>query len=321
MKEPRDPSLLLVVPLAALGAALGLGLVMAFPGDEALSLAFRASGAYYVWLGAVVVQTMAYAVFPLALFVALRRLWPLAKQQRLKLALAGVCLLFLMSHLAIYAGVAIGIETLPLLRHAERFHVIVVLGTLTTALPAALGIILVQLALGRLGTEDPAAADAIERYLQYRRQLMLFLLVLGTVVGLVTLGAGAGRQALLAWLSRADVQVGLDWYEAGTTYYPVELILVYGGYFTVLLAMMYVPVHATLQRVGSGLARQLAPLPWPAEPPSDSPEEQRQWIAAYERRGRLEARLELHVTARQRLEAAVGILTPLASGLVSYLLS
>ena len=88
-------------------------------------------------------------------------------------------------------------------------------------------------------------------------------------------------------------------------------MLLYGLFFSILVAAIYVPTHLTLASVGAAICDQV----FPAAPPT-SPE----WEERTAKRERLAALLGLDVGLVGRFKASVAIMTPLIGSLVGLLL-
>jgi hypothetical protein len=122
--------------------------------------------------------------------------------------------------------------------------------------------------------------------------------VLGAILGLLVLVTGAQRQVVLAYAPATD--------------YGYELVLVYGLFFSVLVAAVYLPTHLTLAAVGHGICDAFFPDLSPGEP---------QWEDQTKKREKLSALLELGTGPFGRLKASAAILTPLLGSLVTLLLN
>ncbi len=88
-------------------------------------------------------------------------------------------------------------------------------------------------------------------------------------------------------------------------------MLVYGFFFSILIAAIYLPTHLTLARVGNGIRDAFFP---PISPTSPEWEER---VAKREKLGNL---LELQVGPLGRFKASAAILTPLLGSLIGLLL-
>lgn len=172
-------------------------------------------------------------------------------------------------------------------------------GFLTVLMPGALAIWLVRRGLANDFQEVSTKLGSISHYLRYREQLQRYLMILGLGVTLLTLATGALRQALIAaHATTADK-------------FPVNLVLIFGGYYTLLLAMVYLPAYGTLIESGRRLRDAYCPLP-----EINSPE----WEKILAKRKMLEDTLQLQMSFNQSLSAGITILAPLLSGIFSVLL-
>lgn len=142
--------------------------------------------------------------------------------------------------------------------------------------------------------------NPVAGFLRLRELLDNALLILGTVVGAAILSSGALRNAVLA-------RTG-----AKASDFPFELVLVYGLFFTCLLAIVYVPTYLRMQALGRNLVERSMPGEDPASP---------QWKDNNDKRLALETRLRLDITLTSSFQAGAAILAPLASAVVGTLLS
>jgi hypothetical protein len=88
--------------------------------------------------------------------------------------------------------------------------------------------------------------------LDLRRRLQQLLVLGGTVIGAATLATGALRLAVLAWKPNA--------------LFPPDYPVLYGGFFTVVLAFLYGPAYASIQKQGRAILDGCWPLPPTAKP-------------------------------------------------------
>jgi hypothetical protein len=151
--------------------------------------------------------------------------------------------------------------------------------------------------LKRLSAEELATEKALETFLALQDNLHRFLGTFGAILGLIVLSTGAQRQAVLAY--------------APHTEYDSELVLVYGFFFSILVAAVYLPTYLTLARVGNDIRDAF----YPAVPPT-SPE----WEDRTAKRDKLGGVLELQVGPLSRFKASAAILTPLVGSLIALVL-
>jgi hypothetical protein len=183
----------------------------------------------------------------------------------------------------------------PLPGHFGKVTVVTWVGTLV-ALVAVAGIVRVGRAAWSLEVVG-RGAPALEEYLELRSRLRQFLLIAGAVVGGAVLAAGALANAIDGYRG----QMGRP-----------ESALVYGLFLSTLLAAVYAPAFAALRGAGERVLEELEPS---LEPGDDG------WPLGTPRRRELRAHLELDAGLVESLRVGVAVLAPLASGLVSLLLS
>jgi hypothetical protein len=144
--------------------------------------------------------------------------------------------------------------------------------------------------------------DDIEVFLALRADLQACLYALGLILSGAVVGAAAQRSATLA--------------TPGHDPFGLDGVLLYGTYFTIVLAVAYLPVHATLLVVGKEIRDgMMPPMPAPTVAGAVNPD----WEAWVTRYGSLGDLLELGVGANASLQAGVLILSPLLGALISFL--
>jgi hypothetical protein len=183
----------------------------------------------------------------------------------------------------------------PIPGHKAKLLVLLLVGT-AIALIGAAEIALVGVGLRQLPGDGSLAATT--RYLELRALLDRVLVVLGVIIGAAVLTAGALRNTINA-------------YRHSTSAYPKEYVLIVGITFTILLALLYGPVF--LRALAVGRANLEAACP-PAEPASEG------WVDVNDKRQSLATYLQLDGSTSTSFRAALAILAPLSTALVSLLL-
>jgi len=181
-------------------------------------------------------------------------------------------------------------------RHAVKIGLLTLVGAVV-GLIAARGVWFVHGGLKQLSAEDLATEKALKIFLALQGDLQRFLTALGAILGLIIVSAGAQRQAVLAYAPATD--------------YDYELVLVYGLFFSILVAAVYLPTHLTLLRVGHRMRDEFFPAVAPTSP---------EWEATTAKRDKLGTLLELQVGPLGRFKASAAILTPLIGSLVGLVL-
>lgn len=170
-------------------------------------------------------------------------------------------------------------------------------------LPSFVGVLLVQMRMSTLERETPIevaaemAGRVVVELLWLRAALQRSLVGFAVVISGAVLTAGALRSALIAnGASAKDV--------------PVVSILTFGGFPTVLIALIFVPAYVGWQERVIDLRDQLYPVPKDGLPPHD-------W---YQARSDFDTLLTARSSAGSVLAATFGILAPLAGSLVTALI-
>lgn len=191
----------------------------------------------------------------------------------------------------------------PLPHHTLKISVLVSLG-FVVGLTAIVGLWLIGIAFHRMAlVRARPTSDVVERFLRLRDELNLLLAVVGVIVGLGTLSTGALRNAVLVQRHHHAVFPLLK--------FPPEYVLMFGLYYSGLLAVAYLPTYLALRRAGEHLREEAFPL---VSPSSENFSER---LAQRNAFGRL---LQLDVSASSSFKAAVAIFTPLAGSLVGLVL-
>jgi hypothetical protein len=186
---------------------------------------------------------------------------------------------------------------------------IVIAGVFIT--PPFAGLLLVQTRLSALAGEVSAlageAASAVDKnkagkliveLVWLRTAMLRFLTTFAAAITIGLLGVGALRLAVLA---------------SGTSaaHVPSLRLLTYGGVFTAIAALIFVPVYVAWQERASGLRDTLHPVPEDGRPAHD-------WFQA---RDDLDGLLNTRASAGRVLATAFSVLAPLTASVITALLS
>jgi hypothetical protein len=186
--------------------------------------------------------------------------------------------------------------------HREKLLLISGLGWIAGSV-AASGIWLLHGEMKELLAHPVPGPRELEELLALRDRLQRFLAVSGSIIGLAILGAGAERNMISAYTA--------DFHATGG--FPIEYVLIYGLFFSALLALVYFPTHLTLQALAARLRDRYAPVP---DIDADGA-----WVEEWRRRGLLEDALSMKVGASASFKTGVAILTPLIGSLTGLLLN
>jgi hypothetical protein len=162
---------------------------------------------------------------------------------------------------------------------------------------------------GNLGLGD------VDDYLALQDKLQLLLVILGGALGLTILAVGAERNAILEWTQRnCPTRSPVVEFVLGTpscpSHFPPEFMLIYGFFFTALLALAYIPAQLALASVGRRIRDTVASL---------------EGLNAHNLAGRrakrdaLESLLDLKVGTAASFRSGLAILTPLIGSLTALL--
>jgi hypothetical protein len=292
MVSESDASKPLAVMLSgAVGAAVGAGVLLFQPGEQGQE--FISVPQFKVWLFFIIALMAFVAVIVAPVLKSLRRLEEHFVSNRREIMLSSLALALLCAMPTLFPA---PFEE-KLAYHRLRMGLLLGVGVVV-ALMAVGGIWLVRAALRDLASSAEPNEKHIQTFLRLREQLQFFLSVLGILVGGLTLATGALRNALVA--TTPDLKG-----------FPPELVLVYGAYFTALVALIYAPTYITLVATGRKLVDDLLPMP---SPKSET------WDDWYDRRKDLEELLQLQQGAAKNFQAGFAILAPLAGSIIAVLL-
>jgi hypothetical protein len=310
-REPRVPgendpeslsdSAARIILFAVAGAVVGFAIFYVDWPFGAEASPFTATGQYRLWVLIICAQTALWGAASIPIWASIRAYsahWPGHKRE---IATAVGLLALLVLGFVIVSALRSGLRLdYPLPHHRWKVGLISVLGSIV-ALAGAVGVVLVHSALGSVPTRGRSGADQIGDFLRIRADLHRLLTIEGAILGAAILSTGALRNAILAY-----------GHDANRTYsFPPEYVLLYGAYFSAVLALLYAPTYSRLLSVGGQLRDSFFPLQSPR---------METWSDWYDKRKRLEELLKLEVTAGESFRTGVAILTPLASGLVGLLL-
>jgi hypothetical protein len=282
------PNLLVVLLIGLVGVLFGPWLmVVVFHVFGNATITAR----LWEWIFILGVETGFWALAAAPIFLSMRKLWLYtgsANVERLKLALF-VLILGGLTAVPLVLAKSLGFFS-PLDRQFAPLLCLVGIGSLVAA-PAVVGIWLVDRCVAqKLGPQRGLVQ--IATYLRLRRFLETYRTFLGIMLGLAVLAAGVQRAAIVA-ASHAN------------GFRPV-FVLLFGGYNTVLLVLVYVPVYLRLLAMGRRIVDNIEPLPT----------QDTGWGDALDRRAKLVVLFALETSVTDRLKSALFLLTPVFSSLV-----
>ena len=196
----------------------------------------RESGAFNLWVGLMCAQTALWALALAWLLPVVRRLRREYGDQNRSERFGSTAVILLL-----ILGLAVGgplHSRWPdyVQNHTVKIAFLTLVGALV-GLVAAQGVWLVHGGLKRLGGGDLRDDSAVPTFLSLGADLNRFLSILGAILGLIVLSASAQRQTVLDF--------------APATNFPYQGVLLYGLFFSILVAAVYIPAHLTLASAGS----------------------------------------------------------------------
>lgn len=283
----------IITLLGFIGFITGIGIILWGADSTPESQRFISSPEFRVWLLLIGAQTALWFAIVIPLADLLRTL---SFDKRI----LPKCVLYLLGFILLFAETKYSRpEVHPLAYHAVKMPIINFIGSIAGTL-AILGIWLVQAALDRMklrleSREEPT--KDVKNFLSLQTKLERFLLAAGIIIGAATLATGGLRNATLAYDK--------------TAIFPREYVLLYGMFFSGMLALIYGPAYASLLAVRSRLHDALVPIP---ETPPDS------WNSWHSNRKAVGELLQVQSGPIASFTNGVSILTPLIGSLVAILL-
>jgi len=278
------------VLLGVSGAVIG-AVIMVVPIGE---WSFIRRPEFGIWLGLVCAQTGFFAIVAWPLRAAVLELRPELGKCGLRVIQLTLLYAVLFAVPGIWAWAYMPIDW-PYDHFQVRILIIVGLAGLTT-LPAIVAVLAIHNGLSLRASELRPHQDELERLTFYRASLFRVLWIFGVMIGLGTVGTGALRTLAIA----EKVITEADW--------PSTLVLAYGGYFTLVLILIYTPVLFSLLRHRQ---RQRDSFFRPVAPNSVS------WRDINAKRDEFDQRFSL--TAQGNLQS-VAVFVPLVSAIVANLI-
>lgn len=106
------------------------------------------------------------------------------------------------------------------------------------SLLALMGILLVNFSISKLSNIKDSAKQAYQ-FRELQNQLNFFLFAIAIIISGTTVTTIFGRETLMQALPGAEKLL-----------LPIEFVYIYGGVFTVFIALIYIPIHFQLKRQG-----------------------------------------------------------------------
>jgi hypothetical protein len=292
------PSPAAVLVIGLLGATAGAGVMYVdwpFPGSAE---GFTATGPYFLWVSLLCAQAALWPVVAIAIAASLRVLWPFGEDRWARVALA-TCSIAAAWGLVSVASVLARRSSykVPFPHFGEKLVVFFGVGG-AVAISALLGMVLIHTGLTRLApnvSSEPACDRCLNDLLLLREHLQRLLAIEGAIIGAAVLAYAALRNAVLA--------------DPPEQAFPRELVLIYGGAFSIALGLVWAPIYALLVAVGSRLCDSTV----------GERRAEESWADWHHRRMSFEGAIGLNTSATASFRSALAILTPLGSALLGLL--
>ncbi len=170
-----------------------------------------------------------------------------------------------------------------------------------TALAGFLVILLVQVASQEISVISNSMQDVLDDFAQRKAYLDRSLFAIGAIIGVGILATGILRD------------LSLEHIDAVTTEnYPKSFVVAYGAYFSIMLALVFVPAQAALTNRGRRILTAWAHLGSIDEP---------EWETALSKRRTLEQTLHLSGNPLERFQVGISLMAPILGAAVSYVAS
>lgn len=139
------------------------------------------------------------------------------------------------------------------------------------------------------------------RFAQRKAYLDRSLFAIGAIIGVGILATGILRDLSLEHIDAVS-----------TENYPKSFVVAYGAYFSIMLALVFVPAQATLTNRGRRILTAWAHLGSIDEP---------EWETALSKRRTLEQALHLSGNPLERFQVGISLMAPILGAAVSYVAS
>lgn len=286
--------------LAAAGG-LGLGILFLYFDYSSWSRQARdyaRTGPFLLWLALICAQTMLWALALPPLVGTFRRHWRARTPASVlkEVVPSAIVLTFFGAAVAVVPPLtASGPGIIP--RQHLKMPALTGLALLVT-LVASMAIWLIRGRAEALGRSPAITRSELQTYLRLRVDLERLLGFLGAVIGLAVLGSAELRHVYLSLPNHKK------------TDFPPEAVILYGVVLSFLVALIYLPTFATLQRTGARIRDSAEGLPEPGDPMLE---------ARLAKRKALDELLKLQISASASFRAGVAILSPILASLTSLL--
>lgn len=299
MSQYLPPKVYTLLLIAFIGAFIGYNILVFGAQSTAASRNYVSNPLFAVWafLYSITFALYACLAYPLWRQIVQFREYFDARNEAIITTVFVIALIFFPD---IYGHLTSNLSAPPLPYQWLKVIANITTGTIAIVVPIVLSLCFIYISIRRLEERRFIDLHVLQKYLHHRNLLSTLIFILGIYIGLGILSAAALRQLLLA----TGVRNQSD--------FPITVILLYGSYFTVLLAFFYIPIYIALLRFGHRLLNNFFPLPDPAT---------NQWKQLYEKRKDFEDFLELKTSVGQNIQAGLAVLAPLLSSIISALLS
>ncbi len=305
------PQTSILMATAIVGGLIGAAIVLIWEPDWSDPQKRLAdSGPFVLWIALTVAQTMLWAAALPWLVVTLRRHWRGRQPGSVRREVVPSAFVFALALVAfaVIPHFTRTLHTAPRdLIPGTAYRIGVLTGLAgVVALVAAISIWLIRGRVEVLAAGRKLTGVELRAYLGLRSDLERLLGFLGAVIGLAVLTVAALRQVVVQEYDHHKFRPE----KVPPVHFPPEILILYGVVLTLLVALVYLPTWATMQRAGSLLRDGVAR---PPEPTSD------QFEAQLQKRAALDDLLGLRVSASASFKAGVAILSPLLASLTSLL--
>jgi hypothetical protein len=185
---------------------------------------------------------------------------------------------------------------------SEKMVLVTVFGALTL-LPSLVGFRLAS-SEARVIVAERADVDVLRRLDELRADLRWFLIVASSIVATIAVTRGVMHNAIVA-INQANAAMNQ------TKAPDTGGVILFAAYFSLALAMFYVPAHMSFVAAARSAVKQLT---------SGKPKDAEEWVTVMDQRVKLEAILGLNVTAMSLMGEFGAVVAPLVGGAVSFLL-
>jgi hypothetical protein len=314
LRRVRDAAWLLV---AAFGVTTGWLICQLDPGHDGTSLIFQRTSWFTIWSGLAALDVGLWLLLgyisagQLVSFLRANTSRESAVRELLCLGVLYAVYFALIAYTATVLSQRVNHGHLHPLPDWTIRITLLDIAALLGSLPSAVGLWATWRRCSRLHRDHSNDGDGllvdVDRTVQFRRMNQRNLAILATVIGTAVLQTSALRNALIGSKLMA------------TSQYPSEFVLLYGVFFAVALAGIYLPSEWSAREAATALQSEALHL-WHPRSTNRAQSPIERWLGRNDLEDRMSKALGLDTPILARIQTSLGLLAPVLAAIVSTLL-